>query len=112
MDKMTKYRSLIKDLLIRHAEIVASQCREEMETLLSFDEERDQYLWLQVGWEPRRVHGTTLHLRLKSDKIWIEQDWTENGIATNLLEAGVPNEDIVLAFHHPETRTFTEFVVA
>jgi len=112
MDKMIKYRSIIKDLLIRNAEIVTNQCREEMETLLSFDEERDQYLWLQVGWEPHRVHGTTLHLRLKGEKIWIEQDWTENGIATNLLEAGVPNEDIVLAFHHPETRTLTEFAVA
>ncbi len=112
MDKITKYRGLIKKLLIKHAEIVENQCSKEMETLLSFDEEHDQYLWLQVGWEQHRVHGVTLHLRLKSDKIWIEQDWTENGIATNLQEAGVPNEDIVLAFHHSETRTLTEFAVA
>ncbi|GEM_PF-1629013 len=34
MDKITKYRSLIKDLLIKNAEIVASQCSEKMETLL------------------------------------------------------------------------------
>ncbi|EDN70251.1 conserved hypothetical protein [Beggiatoa sp. PS] len=112
MDKITKYRNIIKKLLIRHAEIVGNQCNEEMETLLSFDEERDQYLWLQVGWEHHRVHGITLHLRLKDDKIWIEQDWTENGIATHLLEAGVPNEDMVLAFHPPEMRTLTEFAVA
>ena len=112
MDKITKYRGIIKKLLIRHAEIVANQCTEKMETLLSFDEERDQYLWLQVGWEPHRVHGITLHLRLKGHKIWIEQDWTENGIATDLLKAGVPNEDIVLAFHSPEMRALSEFAVA
>jgi len=101
MDKITKYRSLIKSLLIRHAEIVASQCNEEMETLLSLDEEHEQYLWLQMGWQKyHRVHGVTLHLRLHNGKIWIEQDWTENGIANDLLEAGVPHEDIVLGFRH------------
>jgi hypothetical protein len=80
-----------------------------METLLSFDEQRDQYLWLQVGWEPHRVHGITLHLRLKNDQIWIEQDWTENGITSHLLEAGVPKKDIVLAFQPAEMRTLTDF---
>jgi hypothetical protein len=29
-----------------------------------------------------------------------------------LLEAGVPKEDIVLAFHEPEMRQYTEFAVA
>jgi hypothetical protein len=37
---------------------------------------------------------------------------TEDGIATDLLEAGVPKEDIVLAFHAPEMRPYTEFAVA
>ena len=50
-----------------------------------------------------------------ADKIeWglIEEDWTEEGIATDLLEAGVPHEDIVLAFHPPEKRPLTDFAVA
>ena len=34
---------------------------------------------------------------------------TEEGIATDLLEAGVPKEDIVLAFQPPDVRRFTEF---
>ncbi len=42
----------------------------------------------------------------------IEEDWTEGGIATDLLEAGVPKEDIVLAFHPPKMRPYTEFAVA
>ncbi|MBV7334508.1 XisI protein [Chloroflexi bacterium TSY] len=45
-------------------------------------------------------------------KIWIEIDWTEEGIATELVAAGVPKEDIVLAFHHPSMRQYTEFAVA
>jgi len=49
---------------------------------------------------------------LRGDKIWIEQDWTEDGIATELMKAGVPPEDIVLAFQEPEVRALGEFAVA
>jgi hypothetical protein len=41
-----------------------------------------------------------------------EEDWTEEGIATELLRECVPKEDIVLAFHDPETRKFTDFAIA
>ena len=41
-----------------------------------------------------------------------EEDWTEEGIATELLREGVPKEDIVLDFHDPETRKFTDFAIA
>ncbi len=43
---------------------------------------------------------------------YIEEDWTEEGIATELLREGIAKEDIVLAFHDPESRKFTEFSVA
>ncbi|KAF3885538.1 hypothetical protein DA73_0400008760 [Tolypothrix bouteillei VB521301] len=40
-----------------------------------------------------------MHLEIKDSKIWIQHDGTEVGIATLLLEQGVPKEDIVLGFH-------------
>ena len=83
-----------------------------MDTELVFDEVRDHYMLFRVGWEQRRrVDGPTLYIRLRNNKFWIEVDWTEDGIATDLLAAGVPHEDIVLAFHPPEKRPFTEFAV-
>jgi hypothetical protein len=113
MDKIVKYRELIKGILSRHAELVSRQLEPGEETLLAFDEEHDQYIWLQLGWTKRsRTHGITLHVRLRDGKIWVEEDWTEDGIATELLRAGVPNEDIVLGFHAPEMRPYTEFAVA
>jgi hypothetical protein len=36
----------------------------------------------------------------------------EVGIATELVEAGVPKEQIVLGFRPPEMRQYTEFAVA
>lgn len=113
MDKITQYRELIERVLSEYADLVAKQPQAGVETMLVFDEARDQYLWLKSGWKKRhRVYGTTLHVRLQHDKIWIEQDWTEDGIATDLLRAGVPNEDIVLGFCEPELRSETEFAVA
>jgi XisI protein len=37
---------------------------------------------------------------------------TEDSIATELLEAGVPKEDIALAFQAPEMWRYTEFAAA
>jgi hypothetical protein len=42
----------------------------------------------------------------------IQYDETEEGIATDLLEAGVPKEDIVLGFRYPKIREYTGFPVA
>jgi XisI protein. len=35
-------------------------------------------------------HGAIVHIRLIDGKIWIQYDGTEEGVATELLEAGVP----------------------
>ena len=58
------------------------------------------------------MKSISVYVRIKNEKIYIEEDWTEEGIATELLREGVPKEDIVLAFHDPETRKLTEFAVA
>jgi hypothetical protein len=52
-----------------------------------------------------------IHIQIKHQKIWIEQDETEIGIANELVEAGVPKADIVLAYQAPYLRSLTEFAV-
>lgn len=59
-----------------------------------------------------RVHHTPIHIDIINDKIWIQYDDTEEGIATDLLDAGVPAQDIVLGFRPTELRPYTEFAVA
>ena len=51
-------------------------------------------------------------MTVKRYKIWIEEDWTEEGVATYFLEHGVPNQDIVLGFQPPQMREYTEFAAA
>ncbi len=114
MDKLTNYRNLIKKILTKY-EKLASQTPNPsgVDSILAFDEERDQYLWFQTGWhDDRKIRGMTVYIRIKNQKIYIEEDWTEEGIATELLGEGVLKDDIVLAFHDPQTRKLTEFAVA
>jgi hypothetical protein len=47
-----------------------------------------------------------------NNKIWIQQDGIEDGIANDFLKAGIPKSDIVLAFHPPDIRKLTEFAVS
>lgn len=113
MDKLEKYRSLIKQLLNDYLELINRTPTPGLDTEVVFDEERDHYMLLNVGWSRRRrFRGTTLYLRLRDGKIWVEEDWLEDGIVKDLLAAGIPRQDIVLAFHHPDMRPFTDFAVA
>ena len=105
MAAVAQYRALIRDLLTRYANLVAAQEPASIETLLAFDETNDQYLWLEVGWENRhRVARIIVHARIRDGAIWIEQDWTEDGVASDLWRAGVPREAVVLAFYEPVER--------
>lgn len=112
MDRVATYRLILKELLERQAEIMNQSVQSNITTELTFDEERDHYLLLRHGWTPQgRLFVPTLYARLENGKIWIENDWTEEGLATGLVERGVPAEDVVLAFHPPEMRPYTEFAV-
>lgn len=114
MDKPTQYSNLIKSILGRYVEIDRSQPTPGVEHFLVTDDEHGHYVWMNLGWSPtgRRVQTASVYVRLKEGKFWIEEDWTEAGIATELLNAGVPHEDIVLAFHEPAMRSYTEFAAA
>ncbi|MDQ4078745.1 MAG: XisI protein [Chloroflexota bacterium] len=110
MDRVTQYRAYIQRLLEEYAHYKPSYGDLEVQTL--FDQERDHYQLCTVGWhDDRRVHGCVLHLDIKDGKIWIQHDGTEIGIANELVELGVPKEDIVLAFHAPYKRPYTGFAV-
>jgi hypothetical protein len=111
MDKLERYRSLVKQILNQDAQYKPSHG--DVEPMVICDEASDHYELMYLGWDPLgRVHSVIVHVRLHNGKIWIEYDGTEYGIARELTDAGVPKEDIVLAFHPPEMRPHTGFAVA
>ena len=71
-----------------------------------------KYQLIYVGWHNRRrIYGSVMHLDIKDSKIWIQWNGTEDDIAAELVEMGVPKQDIVLGFHTPHMRQFTDFAV-
>jgi hypothetical protein len=111
MDKLTNYRELVQSLLTRYAneDVVDS----EVEVQLIFDEDRDHYQWMNVGWENlRRVYRCIIHFDIKDGKIWLQQNLTDQNPAEELVAMGVPREDIVLGLHPAYKRQYTDYGVA
>lgn len=111
MEKLARYRTIIKTILQEQAQY--KPAHGEIEPMVVFDETHDHYQLLFLGWDrPRRVHAIIIHMRIYNGKIWLEYNGTNVHIAHELVEAGVHKDDIVLAFHPPEIRPHTGFATA
>ncbi len=108
MDKLEKYREYIVEIVKEYGTHKPSCGDTEVQTLL--DRKNDHYQIVSVGWHGnKRIYGCSLHIDIKNGKIWIQHNGTERSVAGELTELGVPKEDIVLAFHEPYRRQFTDY---
>ena len=111
MVEVSQYPSLIERIIHEYASIPSAVG--EIDTEVIIDEAKGHYELMRSGWvNGRRIHGALIHVDIRGDKIWIQHDGTENGVANDLVAAGVPKDKIVLAFKSPELRKLTEFAVA
>ena len=113
MDTLAQYRQIIVETLNKYAELLNRSSSVKQQATVVSDQSSDHYLLTLLGWRgTHRIKGNIVHIRLADEKVWIEEDSLENGIATDLMKAGIPKEAIVLAFYHPDMRSLTEFAVA
>ncbi len=111
MDKIEKYRQYIQTLLSPYTRDDVSD--NEVEVQLIFDTERDHYQWMNVGWQQfTRIYRCVMHFDIKDGKIWLQQNLTDQNPAEELVEMGVPREDIVLGLQPPYKRQYTEYGIA
>ena len=102
MDTTATYREIVKQVIERYSKLRPSHGDIRLDTV--FDETQDRYALMQVGWDKgQRIRGNIIYVTLQDGKVYIEYDGIETGIADNLMEKGIPEEDIVLAFE-PETQ--------
>lgn len=110
MEKLDQYRSILRTLFQSYSTHKPSYG--EIDTYVLIDESQNHYQLLFLGWnKPYRIHAIVIHARLHNGKIWIEYDGSAHGIATDLVAAGIPKDDIVLAFLSIEKRPDTDFAV-
>jgi hypothetical protein len=111
MDKLTHYRTCIQILLESHSHPKIND--DEVEDELIFDTFRDHYQLISVGWDDlSRIYHTVLHFDIKDGKIWLQQNTTDIDVGQELIEMGVPKEDIVLGLHPTYKRPYTGYGVA
>ena len=80
---------------------------------LVIDENQDHYLLIETGWhQNRRIYGTLIHIDIINQKLWIQQDGTEEGIANELVNQGISPQQIVLAYKTLGRRKITDFAVS
>lgn len=111
MDSHATYRQIIERCLLEYTRIPYAYG--DLQSEVIFDHEHDRYLLVTVGWDNgMRVHVCLVHIDLLDGKVWIQRDATEAGIASELVQAGIPKDRIVLGFRPPEVRPYTEYAVA
>jgi hypothetical protein len=112
MDRVARYWEMLVKVMREQERLQKLIPQAGVESILIVDPDQRVVHLLDVGWRNRkRVNDTYIQARIKDGKIWIEDDGTERGIANDLVAAGVPKSDIVLAFYAPEERRFGEFAV-
>ncbi len=97
MDTTATYRDIVKQVILKYAKLRPSHGDIRLDAV--FDETHDRYALMQVGWDRgRRVRGNLTYVTLQEGKVYIEYDGMEHGITQDLIEKGISQDDIVLAF--------------
>lgn len=111
MDKLTRYREIIREELQGYAGWMTKPGA-PLRCEVVFDPALDHFELVHFGWDGhRRVHSVVFHLDIIDGKVWVQHDATDRPIATELVRAGIPSEDIVLGFQPADIRQHTEFGV-
>ncbi|MBD2494326.1 XisI protein [Nostoc sp. FACHB-280] len=111
MDKLEQYRQYIQNILTKHSQYKPH--RGEIDNEVILDTVHDHYQLMRIGWNGlSRVYHSVIHFDIKNEKIWIQQNMTDVDLAQELLEMGVPKEDIVLGLQPPYKRPYTGYGVA
>jgi hypothetical protein len=111
VDNLDQYRQIIRKIVQSYSQYRPARGDVQIEVI--FDEANDHYELIYAGWNgPYRIHGSVLHLDIRNGKVWIQHDGTEEGIAEELVKAGIPRDRIVLAFKSPDIRPHTGFATA
>ncbi len=111
MDSVAFYQDTVEKLLNDYAAIPYSYG--DIQQYVIVNRDRTHFLLFNEGWHgKRRVHGVVTHVEIREGKIWIHFDGIEDGITDELVAAGIPKKQIVLAFHPPDIREYTGYAIA
>lgn len=108
MDTTVKYKEIVKELI----EYVYSLCptSKDVEIQKITDDDNGHYLLYSVGWQGSDwVYGSFVHIDVRENgRVWLQHDGTDLKIADELIERGIPKDNIVVGFQPPYVRPMME----
>lgn len=108
MDRIEMYRDIVKKVISATADFLPIEEGVRSEAIL--DDIDGHYELLRIGWsDQHRIHSTLVHIDIRDGKVLVERDGTDLEIVQDLLDGGIPASDMVIGFHPPAQRKFTEF---
>ncbi len=110
MDRLNHYRQCIRNFLNHYSQLWQEN---GVENQVIFDAEHDHYLLLKVGWiGDQRIYYPMFHFDIKDNKIWVQENTTDVELDKDLEEMGISKKEIVVGFHHPRMREYSDFATA
>lgn len=110
--KIKHYEQVVLALLQAEAD---NWCNESPQELVLADKEKRHYQLMLTGWADNAgfVNDILAHFHISDDgKIWLLENNTEWLVVEELVNSGVPSHDIVIGFHPPQYRKYTDYAVA
>ncbi|MEM8524230.1 MAG: element excision factor XisI family protein [Bacteroidota bacterium] len=99
MERVEQYRTIIKAIIQRPASSRTLN-QPSLQKQLLVDRSENNFLLFNVGWhKDNYVHDLLFHIELSNDgNIWILENNTDYPLDNKLLEAGVEQEDLHIAW--------------
>ncbi|MBN2089563.1 XisI protein [candidate division KSB1 bacterium] len=97
MDNTLNYSEAVKQIIVHYAKLRPSHGNIRLDPV--FDDTHQRYSLMQTGWDQgRRIRGNIIYITIQNDKVFIEYDGLEHGIINDLVKAGIPEKQIILAY--------------
>jgi hypothetical protein len=113
MERIAILQKAIVDVYEEYATYLRGSNYSSVNYQLIIDEKNKHYQLIAIGWEnDNRIFYIIFQSDIIDDKIWIQEDNTEDGLAALIGEKGVSKKEIVLAYFPEYHRKYTEYAVA
>ena len=111
MDRLDYYRKCLQEFLSRYSSYGPKN--PDILTQVICDTTNDHYLLLRTGWDNQhRIHHFIFHFDIKDGRIWLQENNTDIEVDKELEEMGISKKEIVVGFHHPSMRPYSDFAIA
>lgn len=113
MERINRLRKAIIAVYEDYAAYLRGTNYSTVDYQLIIDDKNNHYQLVAVGWEKdNRIFYIIFQSDIIGDKIWIQEDNTEDGLAALLEAKGIAKKEVVLAYFPEYHRKYTEYAVA